>query len=388
MEKHGEVRMAGPLAGYKVVEMVGLGPAPFCAMMLADMGAEVIRIDRLAKAAGVLGDEPRFDVTARGRRSLGIDLKQAGAAETVLQLIDKADILIEGFRPGVMERLGLGPEVCQARNSKLVYGRMTGWGQHGPLANAAGHDINYIALTGALHAIGRPGEPPVVPLNYIGDFGGGAMMLAFGVVCAVLEASRSGRGQVVDAAMTDGAALLSAMMYGMKAAGNWSNERGENLLDGGAHFYGTYACADGKYVAIGAIEPQFYAQLIALCGIGDPAFQAQRDVHSWPILKYRLADVFKTKTRADWCALMEGTDVCFAPVLDWDEAPQHAHNRARETFIEVDGVVQPAPAPRFSHSKPGVPTPPAATGAHSAAILADWGIPPAAIAELKERGVI
>jgi alpha-methylacyl-CoA racemase len=369
MEKHGEVRMAGPLAGYKVVEMVGLGPAPFCAMMLADMGAEVIRIDRLAKAAGVLGDEPRFDVTARGRRSLGIDLKQAGAAETVLQLIDKADILIEGFRPGVMERLGLGPEVCQARNSKLVYGRMTGWGQHGPLANAAGHDINYIALTGALHAIGRPGEPPVVPLNYIGDFGGGAMMLAFGVVCAVLEASRSGRGQVVDAAMTDGAALLSAMMYG-------------------AHFYGTYACADGKYVAIGAIEPQFYAQLIALCGIGDPAFQAQRDVHSWPILKYRLADVFKTKTRADWCALMEGTDVCFAPVLDWDEAPQHAHNRARETFIEVDGVVQPAPAPRFSHSKPGVPTPPAATGAHSAAILADWGIPPAAIAELKERGVI
>jgi alpha-methylacyl-CoA racemase len=388
MEKHGEVRMAGPLAGYKVVEMVGLGPAPFCAMMLADMGAEVIRIDRLAKAAGVLGDEPRFDVTARGRRSLGIDLKQTGAAETVLQLIDKADILIEGFRPGVMERLGLGPEVCQARNSKLVYGRMTGWGQHGPLANAAGHDINYIALTGALHAIGRPGEPPVVPLNYIGDFGGGAMMLAFGVVCAVLEASRSGRGQVVDAAMTDGAALLSAMMYGMKAAGNWSNERGENLLDGGAHFYGTYACADGKYVAIGAIEPQFYAQLIALCGIGDPAFQAQRDVHSWPILKYRLADVFKTKTRADWCALMEGTDVCFAPVLDWDEAPQHAHNRARETFIEVDGVVQPAPAPRFSHSKPGVPTPPAATGAHSAAILADWGIPPAAIAELKERGVI
>jgi alpha-methylacyl-CoA racemase len=380
--------MTGPLAGYKVVEMVGLGPAPFCAMMLADMGAEVIRIDRIAKAAGVLGDESRFDVTARGRRSLGIDLKKPGAAETLLQLIDQADILVEGFRPGVMERLGLGPEVCQARNPKLVYGRMTGWGQHGPLANAAGHDINYIALTGALHAIGRPGEPPVVPLNYIGDFGGGAMMLAFGVVCAVLEASRSGRGQVVDAAMTDGAALLSAMMYGMKAAGKWSNERGENLLDGGAHFYGTYACADGKYVAIGAIEPQFYAQLLALCGIGDPAFQAQRDVHSWPMLKYRLADVFKTKTRAEWCALMEGTDVCFAPVLDWDEAPQHAHNRARETFIEVDGVIQPAPAPRFSQSKPGVPTPPAAAGAHSAEILADWGIPAAAIAELKERGVI
>ena len=380
--------MAGPLAGYKVVEMVGLGPAPFCAMMLADMGAEVIRIDRLARAAGVLGGEPRFDVTARGRRSLGIDLKKPGAAETLLQLVDQADILIEGFRPGVMERLGLGPEVCLARNTRLVYGRMTGWGQHGPLAHAAGHDINYIALTGALHAIGRPGEPPVVPLNYIGDFGGGAMMLAFGVVCAALEAARSGRGQVVDAAMTDGAALLSAMMYGMKAAGNWSNERGENMLDGGAHFYGTYACADGKYVAIGAIEPQFYAQLIALCGIDDPAFQAQRDVHGWPSLKHRLADVFKTRTRAEWCTLMEGTDVCFAPVLDWDEAPQHAHNRARETFIEVDGVIQPAPAPRFSQSKPGVPTPPAAAGAHSAAILADWGIPAATIADLEARGII
>jgi alpha-methylacyl-CoA racemase len=378
--------MAGPLEGYKVVEMVGLGPAPFCGMMLADMGAEVIRIDRRASAGG--SDAARFDVTARGRRSLGIDLKKPGGADTVLRLIDQADILIEGFRPGVMERLGLGPQECQARNPKLVYGRMTGWGQHGPLAHAAGHDINYIALTGALHAIGRPGEPPVVPLNYIGDFGGGAMFLAFGVVCAVLQAQHSGRGQVVDAAMTDGAALLSAMMYGFKAAGAWSNQRGENLLDGGAHFYGTYACADGKYVAIGSIEPQFYALLIELCGIDDPAFKAQRDMHSWPILKYRLADVFKTKTRAEWCALMEGTDVCFAPVLDWDEAPQHPHNQARETFIEVAGVVQPAPAPRFSHSSPGVPTPPAAPGEHSAAILADWGIPAADIASLIERDVI
>lgn len=378
--------MAGPLQGYKVVEMVGLGPAPFCAMMLADMGAEVIRVDRLATGSGQ--DDACFDVTARGRRSLGIDLKKPGAAQIVLQLIDKADILIEGFRPGVMERLGLGPDVCQARNPKLVYGRMTGWGQHGPLANAAGHDINYVALSGALHAIGRPDEPPVVPLNYIGDFGGGAMMLAFGVVCAVLEARRSGRGQVVDAAMTDGAALLSAMMYGMKAAGNWSNERGENLLDGGAHFYGTYACSDGKYIAIGAIEPQFYAQLMALCGIDDAIFQAQRDVHRWPILKYRLADVFRTKTRAQWCALMEGTDACFAPVLDWDEAPQHPHNQARGTFIDVGGVTQPAPAPRFSRSTPGMPIAPVAPGTHSAAILADWGIAETAIAALKADGII
>ncbi len=378
--------MAGPLEGYKVVEMVGLGPAPFCAMMLADMGAEVIRIDR--RGTGGKGDDARFDVMARGRRSLGIDLKQPGGAETVLGLIARADVLIEGFRPGVMERLGLGPDVCLARNPKLVYGRMTGWGQNGPLAKAAGHDINYIALSGALHAIGRPGEPPVVPLNYIGDFGGGAMFLAFGVLCALLETKGSGRGQVVDAAMTDGAALLSAMMYGMKAAGELSNQRGENLLDGGAHFYDTYACADGKYVAIGSIEPQFYALLIKLCGIDDPAFQAQRDPHAWPLLKYRLADVFKTKNRAEWCTLMEGTDVCFAPVLDWDEAPQHPHNQARETFIDIAGVIQPAPAPRFSHSKAATPTPPAQPGEHSAAILADWGVPEASIADLAARGVI
>ncbi len=380
--------MAGPLQGLKIVEMVGLGPAPFCAMMFADMGAEVIRIDR-KKSGGDTGNQDyRFDITARGRRSLAIDLKQPDAAETVLQLIDRADVLIEGFRPGVMERLGLGPEVCHARNPKLVYGRMTGWGQYGPLAHAAGHDINYIALSGALHAIGRPGEPPVVPLNYIGDFGGGAMLLAFGVQCALTEARRTGKGQVVDAAMTDGVALLSSMMYGFKAAGTWSNQRGENLLDGGAHFYDTYACADGKYVAIGAIEPQFYALLIQLCGIDDPAFDAQTDVQSWPMLKYRLADVFKTKTRAAWCALMEGTDVCFAPVLDWDEAPEHPHNRARETFIRVDDVLQPAPAPRYSHSQPATPTPPAAPGADSEAILRDWGIAAAVIEQLKQRGTI
>lgn len=379
--------MAGPLAGLKVVEMVGLGPAPFCAMMLADMGAEVIRIDR-KRAADASAADDRFDILARGRRSLAIDLKQPDAAATVLQLVDQTDILIEGFRPGVMERLGLGPDVCMARNPRLVYGRMTGWGQHGPLAQAAGHDINYVALSGALHAIGPAGEAPVVPLNYVGDFGGGAMMLAFGVLCALTEARTSCKGQVVDTAMTDGAALLSAMMYGMKAAGTWSNQRGENLLDGGAHFYGTYACADGKYVAIGSIEPQFYARLIALCGIDDPAFEAQNDMHGWPMLKYRLADVFKTRTRAEWCVLMEGSEVCFAPVLDWDEAPAHPHNRARETFITVDGVVQPAPAPRFSRSTTATPTPPSANGADSVAILRGWGIAADAIDRLKADGTI
>lgn len=380
--------MAGPLHGLKVVEMVGLGPGPFCAMMLADMGAEVIRVDRPDRGAGVLPEDVRFDVTARGRRSLAIDLKQPGAAEAVLRLIEQADVLIEGFRPGVMERLGLGPDVCLARNARLVYGRMTGWGQHGPLAQAAGHDINYIAITGALHAIGLPDQPPVVPLNYIGDFGGGAMMLAFGVVCAVLESQRSGKGQVVDAAMTDGAALLSAMMYGFKAAGRWSNRRGENLLDGGAPYYGTYACADGKYVAIGALEPQFYRKLIELCGIEDPAFATQGDRRDWPQLKHRLAEVFKTRTRDQWCALMEGSDACFAPVLDWDEAPVHAHNRARETFIDVDGVTHPAPAPRFSRTATAKPMPASPPGADTEAVLRDWGFGAEEIAALKGDGVI
>ncbi|HJV88441.1 MAG TPA: CaiB/BaiF CoA-transferase family protein [Noviherbaspirillum sp.] len=380
--------MAGPLKGLRVVEMVGTGAAPFCAMMLADMGAEVIRIDRLGASSPVAPEDCRFDVTARGRRSLAIDLKKPAGAETLLRLITQADALVEGFRPGVMERLGLGPEVCHARNPRLVYGRMTGWGQDGPLAHAAGHDINYIALSGALHAIGRSDEPPVVPLNYIGDFGGGGMLLAFGVLCALLDAARSGKGQVVDAATTDGAALLSAMMYGFKADGSLNNLRGENLLDGGAHFYNTYACADGKYISIGAIEPKFYANLIQLCGIDDPAFEQQRDAHRWPMLKYRLSDVFKTRTRAEWCALMEGTDVCFAPVLDWDEAPEHPHNRARETFIKVNGVTQPAPAPRFSKSAPATPSAPAKPGADSEAILHDWGIDPAVIDELKERRII
>jgi len=364
--------MSGPLQGLKVIEMAGIGPAPFAAMLLADMGAEVIRIER--PRTDPAGTERRFDVLARGRRTLALDLHKNASIKAVLKLVEFADAVIEGFRPGVMERLGLGPDVCLAHNPRLVFGRMTGWGQSGPMSHAAGHDINYIALSGALHAIGRSGEGPVVPLNYIGDFGGGGMLLAFGVMCALHEAKSSGRGQVVDAAMTDGAALLSAMMYGMKAQGSWSNLRGENLLDGGAHFYDTYACADGKYVAIGAIEPQFYAVLREHCGIDDPLFDQQMNPSAWPMLKVRLADVFRTRNRDEWCALLEGTDACFAPVLDWEEAPQHRHNQARHTFVNIDGVVQPAPAPRFSRTPPAQPRPASGPESDVAAIMQAWGI--------------
>jgi alpha-methylacyl-CoA racemase len=379
--------MPGPLRDLKVVEMAGLGPGPFCAMMLADMGAEVLRIERPASDAGMApGDgERRFDVLSRGRRTLAVDVKGAGAAEAILEVVARADVLVEGFRPGVMERLGLGPDRCMSRRPALVYGRMTGWGQDGPLARAAGHDINYVALSGALHAIGRQGEPPAVPLNLIGDFGGGGMLLAFGVLCALHESRRSGRGQVVDAAMTDGAALLSSMIYGFKAAGTWSNERGENLLDGGAHFYDTFACADGKYVAVGAIEPAFYAVLLERCGIEDPAFDAQMDRSRWPVLKSRLKDVFRTKRRDEWCELLEGTDACFAPVLDWDEAPRHPHNVARRTFIQVDGVVQPAPAPRFSETPAAMPRPATDGTVAAGETLRAWGVSPDAVAFL-DRG--
>ena len=377
--------MAGPLEGLKVLEMAGLGPAPFCAMMLADMGADVVRIERPGTPS-VTGAAGKFDVTARSRRVLALDLKNPAAVAAVLGLVDQADVLIEGFRPGVMERLGLGPDVCMARRPSLVYGRMTGWGQAGPLAQAAGHDINYIAISGALHAIGAASAAPVPPLNYVGDFGGGAMMLAFGILCALHHARHGGVGQVVDAAMTDGAALLSAMMYGMHAAGAWSNRRGENMLDGGAHFYGTYACADGKYVSIGAIEPQFYAQLMRLTGISDPAFSAQHDTAMWPALKQKLAQVFLTKTRAQWCELMEGSDVCFAPVLDWDEAPAHPHNQARQAFVSVDGVVQPAPAPRFSHTPPAMPQAALPALDQAAGIIADWKLSPAVQQQLREAG--
>lgn len=383
--------MTGPLAGIRVIEMVGLGPCPFAAMMLADMGAEVIRIDRKAVPGApnpfpMLGT--KFDVMARGRQSLALDLKQPAARDVLLRLIDQSDVVLEGFRPGVMERLGLGPDVCQARNPKLVYGRITGWGQQGPLAQAAGHDINYIALTGMLHAMGRADSPPAPPLNLVGDFGGGAMMLAFGVVCAVLEASRSGQGQVVDAAMTDGAALLGAMMYGFRAFGAWSDQRGANMLDGGAHFYDTYACADGKFISIGSIEPQFYGLLLKLTGIDDPAFNTQMDPRKWPALTEKMAAVFLTRTRAQWCELLEGTDVCFAPVLDMEEAPQHPHNVARATFVEVDGVTQPAPAPRFSRTEAQLGIAPAQPGQHSAQVLEAWGWPEAEVAALAEQGVI
>lgn len=383
--------MAGPLAGIRVIEMVGLGPAPFCAMLLADMGAEVIRIDRKAQPGAanpfpMLGT--KFDVMARGRRSLALDLKQPEARAVLLRLVEQADVLLEGFRPGVMERLGLGPDVCQEKNPKLVYGRITGWGQTGPLAQAAGHDINYLALSGMLQAIGRSDSPPPPPLNLVADFGGGAMLLAFGVLCAVLEAKNSGQGQVVDAAMVEGSALLGAMLYGMRAFGNWSEQRASNLLDGGAHFYDTYACADGKFISIGAIEPQFYALLLRLCQITDPQFDAQMDVTQWPELKLKITAIFKTKTQQAWCELMEGSEVCFAPVLDMAAAPQHPQNQARNSFIEVDGVTQPAPAPRFSRSTPEVTSSAAQPGQHSTAILQDWGIAPELIAQLQAKNII
>jgi alpha-methylacyl-CoA racemase len=375
--------MSGPLQGLKVVEMAGIGPAPFAAMLLADLGAQVLRIRRPGPGA-IDPPEPRFDVLARGRHSIQLDLRNAPLCEATLALVAHADVLIEGFRPGVMERLGLGPDACLGCNARLVYGRMTGWGQTGPLSHAAGHDINYIAVSGALHAIGRGGEAPVVPLNYIGDFGGGGMLLAFGVMCAVYESRRSGRGQVVDAAMTDGAALLSAMMYGMKAAGQWSNLRGENMLDGGAHFYGTYVCADGKYVAIGAIEPKFYATLRELCGVEDPLFDQQMDPSQWPKLKHRLADVFKSRTRDEWCTLLEGSDACFAPVLDWDEAPAHPQNKAREAFVALDGVVQPAPAPRFSRTPAQTPSSVKTDADGVRSLLVDWGVDSATIDRLHQ----
>lgn len=357
--------MSGPLSGLKVVEMQGIGPGPFCAMLLADLGAEVVRIARPGQEAAP------FDALARGRKVVTLNLRNAPERDCALELIAAADMLIEGFRPGVMERLGLGPQVCLARNPALVYGRMTGWGQTGPLSHSAGHDINYIAISGALHAIGHAGQRPAVPLNYVGDFGGGAMLLAVGLLSAWHEVRSTGRGQVVDAAMTDGAALLSTMMYSFKAAGKWSNERGENLLDGGAHFYDVYACADGKFLSVGAIEPQFYAELCSLCGLAENAeFDHQMDERWWPQLKVRLADLFLTRTRDQWCELLEGTDACVAPVLDWDEAPLHRHNVARGTHVHANGMLQPAPAPRFGNHELQVPPAPEAVAAQE--IMQRW----------------
>jgi alpha-methylacyl-CoA racemase len=374
--------MAGPLTGVRIIEMAGIGPGPFAGMMLADHGAEVIRIDR----PGPQSPEP---VLGRSRRSIIVNLKSPEGVAVVRDLARTADGLIEGLRPGVMERLGLGPEILLADNPRLVFGRMTGWGQDGPYAHAAGHDINYIALAGALHAYGRAGEKPTPPINMVGDFGGGGMLLAFGMVSAILSARETGAGQVIDCAMTEGAALLMAMIWGFRGLGAWRDERGVNLLDTGAHFYDSYECADGGFVAIGSIEPQFYAELRRLAGLADdPAFDAQMDASRWPELKARLTELFRTRTRAEWCALMEGTDVCFAPVLSMAEAPGHPHNRHRGTFAELGGMVQPMPAPRYSRTATAMPAAAPAPGADTEALLAGLGYDAARVRALRESGAI
>lgn len=373
----------GPLTGFRIIELAGIGPGPFCGMMLSDMGAEVIRVERLQKATAA----PK-DVLQRNRRSIALDLKDPTGVETVLRLVESADALFEGFRPGVTERLGLGPEDCMARNPKLVYGRMTGWGQDGPMAKAAGHDINYIGLAGALHAIGRAGERPVPPLNLVGDFGGGGMLLAFGVVCGLLESQKSGEGQVVDAAMVDGTAALMAMFFSMAAGGSFSDQRGTNLLDGGAHFYDTYETQDGKAICIGSIEPQFYALLIEKAELDPEKYKNQMDPSRWPELKADLTQVFLRKTQAQWCEIMEGTDVCFAPVLSIFEAPEHPHNKARNSFFEVDGVMQQAPAPRFSRTSAEISHGARVPGEDTISVLMDCGFSTDEISALQNQGVI
>ena len=375
----------GPLQGIRVIEIAGIGPGPFCGMMLSDMGAEVLRIDRAdrVQAPGVSGD-----LLARGRRSVGVNLKSPEGVEVVLKLVEKADAMFEGFRPGVMERLGLGPDDCMGRNPGLVYGRMTGWGQDGPMANAAGHDINYISLAGALEPMGRKGEKPLPPLNLVGDFGGGGLILAFGMLCALLEKSKSGKGQVVDAAMVDGAAILMAMFHGMRSFGYWKEERGTNLLDTGAHFYDVYECKDGKYISIGSIEPQFYAELLQRTGLDGDALGGQMDRSRWEANKETVEALFKTKTREEWCSLMEGTDVCFSPVLSMSEAPEHPHNKERGTFVEREGIVQPAPAPRFSRTTAEIQGPPPNAGTHTDEALKDWGFGGDELASLRSEGAI
>ncbi|MCU0891084.1 MAG: CoA transferase [Sandarakinorhabdus sp.] len=373
--------MAGPLQGIRIIELAGIGPGPFAGMMLADHGAEVIRVDR--PGARIDARDPLL----RGRRVIGVDLKSAEGRALVLDLVTSADALFEGFRPGVTERLGLGPADCHAVNPALVYGRMTGWGQFGPYANAAGHDINYIALAGALHAYGRAGDKPTPPINMVGDFGGGGMMLAFGMVSALLHAKTTGQGQVIDCAMTDGAAALMAMIWGFRANGIWQDTRGVNLLDTGAHMYDTYECKDGKWISIGSLEPQFYALLLEKTGLkDDPEFAAQMDASRWPALKEKLTALFRTRTRDQWCDLMEMTDVCFAPVLSMEEAPNHPHNAARGTFVECDGVMQPAPAPRYSASVTDKPR--MTKAADTDAILAELGYGADKVGALKAAGTV
>lgn len=386
--------MPGPLQGYRIVELAGIGPAPFAGMMLSDMGAEVVRIDRAQSVRDLvpgMSEHPSGDVLGRNRQSIGVDLKHPDGRETVLRLAERADALIEGFRPGVTERLGIGPDDCMARNPKLVYGRMTGWGQTGPYAPTAGHDINYIALSGTLSMIGRKGDAPVPPLNLVGDFGGGGMLLAYGVVCGLLEASRSGQGQVIDAAMVDGAALLAAMVHGFRAMGIWGDERGTNMLDTGAWFYEVYETADGRYISLGSIESQFLAEMVGLTGLADDGagpLPDQQDRDTWPAMKERLAAVVRTRTRDEWCTVLEGHDACFAPVLEPEEAAEHPHNVERGTFIRPGGVLQPAPAPRFSRTVPEVSGPPARAGEHTDGALAGWGFEADEIAKLREAGAI
>jgi alpha-methylacyl-CoA racemase len=393
--------MSGPLSGIRIVELAGIGPGPYTCMLLADAGADVVRIDRAVPAApsGLRLDDdapakpddvprPHWDLLNRSRRSVAVDLKNPAGVEMVLELIDKADGLVEGWRPGVAERLGLGPDACAARNPRLVYGRMTGWGQDGPLAASAGHDINYIALAGALWPIGRGGERPVPPLNLVGDFGGGGMLLAFGMCAALLEAQRSGRGQVVDAAMVDGAASLMTMTFAFRQVGLWTEGRGDNILDTGAPFYDVYDTADGRWFAVGAIEPQFYAALLRVLGLEGEDLPSQNDRNHWPAMKERFAAVFRSRTRDEWTAAFDGTDACGAPVLSPWEAHEHPHNKVRETFVEVEGVVQPGPAPRFSRTPAAVSRPPSVAGSGADATLEAWGFDRDRVARLRAAGAI
>ncbi len=376
----------GPLSGFTIIELAGIGPGPMAAMMLGDMGADVIRVDRAGAAVTDRLVKREHNVHGRSRRSISVDLQKTEGQEIVRRLAAKADGLIDPFRPGVTERLGIGPDECLRLNPRLVYCRMTGWGQEGPLAKAAGHDINYIALTGLLHAIGRKGEKPVPPLNLVGDFGGGGMLLAFGIVCGLLEAQRSGKGQVVDAAMTDGAALLFGAISGLHASGYWTDERGANLLDSGAHFYDVYETRDRKYVSVGSIEPQFYKILLDKLDLAGADLPAQMDRSAWPALKERFAAIFKTKTRAEWCQIMEGTDICFAPVLGIAEAPEHSHNQARQAYVNVEGAWQPAPAPRFSRTPPAVQGAAPERGSHTDDVLALAGYSPREVEALRQSG--
>lgn len=379
--------MAGPLEGYRIIEIAGLGPGPFCAMMLADHGAEVIRVDRLGGNA--LVSDPKREFLNRSRRSIEVNLKDPRGVALVRSLCAGADGLIEGFRPGVMERLGLGPDELLKANPRLVYGRMTGWGQDGPYARMAGHDINYIALSGVLNAIGREGQPPAPPLNLVGDFGGGGMLMAFAMVSALLSVQRSGKGQVIDCAMSEGSAVLMAMIYSLQAQGAWKDARGANFVDSGAHYYDAYETADGKFVAVGAVEPQFYRMLLEGLGLADdPELKVQGDRRLWPAQKAKIAARLKTKTRAQWCAAFEGGDACFSPVLSLEEAPAHAHNVARRAFTEVDGAMQPAPAPRYSETQTAPPTLMVSGESVTADVLMKAGLGPDEIAGLRRDGVV